>query len=454
MNDTIAAISTPLGEGGIAIIRISGPMAFAIADQIFISRRGKPSEFPTHTTHFGAVGCNDDHVDQVMLTVMRAPRTYTAEDVIEINCHGGLLTAKNILSLCLQYGAQHAEPGEFTKRAFLNGRIDLTQAEAVMDLIRSKTDRAQRAAVHALEGHLAVKINDARDRLLTTLAHIEAHLDFPDEDITPDTREQLLASMQSTLEFLRKLFATAHEGKILRDGIAVAIIGRPNVGKSSLMNALLGQDRSIVTSIPGTTRDTIEEIANIRGIPVRLTDTAGIRKARGTIEEVGMQRSRKALRRSMLVLYVIDSSHPFSAGDRELASHCKDKQTITVLNKIDLPRKLILPDGFIRERCVEVSAIRGDGLELLKDKIESLTLYGVGTTLSEFDVAVNERHADAIRRAIEALVGAVNEIGRNASLDLVSQQLRIGLDAIGEIVGRTATEDILNKIFSTFCIGK
>jgi tRNA modification GTPase len=453
MKDTIAAISTPLGEGGIAIIRVSGSMAFAIADRIFVSCQSKPSEFPTHTTHFGTIGHNGDLVDQVMLTVMRAPRTYTTEDVIEINCHGGLLTAKTILSLCLQHGAQLAEPGEFTKRAFLNGRIDLTQAEAVMDLIRSKTDRAHRAAAHALEGHLATKINEVRDSLLTTLAHIEAHLDFPDEDIAPATREQLLANIQSTLEFLRKLLATAHEGRILRDGIPITIIGRPNVGKSSLMNALLGQDRSIVTSIPGTTRDTIEETANIRGIPVRLTDTAGIRKPRGTIEGIGVQRSRKSLTDSMLVLHVMDISRPFSTADTELVQHCAGKQTLIVLNKIDLTRKLVIPRSFPQEHCVEVSAIRGEGMELLKDRIECLTWSGAGAT-SEFDVAINERHADAIRRAIESLAAAVDQISCNASLDLVSQQLRIGLNAIGEIVGKTTTEDILNKVFSTFCIGK
>jgi tRNA modification GTPase len=322
-----------------------------------------------------------------------------------------------------------------------------------MDLIRAKTDRAQRAAAHALEGHLSTKINDVRDRLLTTLAHIEAHLDFPDEDIAPDTRQQLLADMESTLEFLRKLLATAHEGKILRDGIAVAIIGRSNVGKSSLMNALLGQDRSIVTPIPGTTRDTIEEIANIRGIPVRLTDTAGIRKARGLIEKIGVQRSHKSLTRSALVLHVIDSSRPFSAADRELADHCAGKQRLIVLNKIDLPRRLIIPNHFSQDHRAEVSATRGDGIELLKDKIELLTRSGA-IARSDLDVAVNERHADAIRRAINSLAAAVDEVGRDASLELVSQQLRIGLDAIGEIIGKTAADDILHKIFSTFCIGK
>ena len=453
MKDTIAAISTPLGEGGIAIIRLSGTDALAIADRIFVSHRGKPSEFPTRTMHLGTIGCNGDMVDQVMLTVMRAPHTYTAEDVVEINCHGGLLTAKTILSLCLQHGAHLAEPGEFTKRAFLNGRIDLTQAEAVMDLVRAKTDRAQRAAAHALEGHLAVKINEVRDRLLITLAHIEAHIDFPDEDLAPDTREKLLADTRSMHESLQKLLATAHEGKVLRDGIAVTIIGRPNVGKSSLMNALLGQDRSIVTPISGTTRDTIEETANIRGIPVRLTDTAGIRKPRGTIEEFGVQRSRKSLLHSELVLHVLDVSRPFSSADHELAAQYATKPTILVLNKIDLPIRMRLPDGFPGKHRVEVSAVTGAGLELLKDEIEVLTWSGT-IARSEFDIAINERHAHAVRRAIKSLRAALEDLSRNASLDLVSQQLRIALDAIGEIVGKTATEDILNKIFSTFCIGK
>ena len=453
MKDTIAAISTPLGEGGIAIIRLSGTDALAVADRIFVSRQGKPSDFPTHTIHFGTIGQDGDLIDQVMLTVMRAPRSYTTEDVVEINCHGGLLTANRILSLCLQHGAQLAEPGEFTKRAFLNGRIDLTQAEAVMDLIRAKTDRAHQAAAHALEGHLAVKINELRDRLVTTLAHIEAHIDFPEEDIAPDTRQKLLVDMKSTLESLRKLLATAHEGKILREGVAVAIIGRPNVGKSSLMNALLGQSRAIVTPIPGTTRDTIEEVANIRGIPVRLTDTAGIRKPRGKIEEIGVQRSRKSLEHSELVLHVMDVSRPFSTVDDELADHHASKPAIIVLNKIDLPKKMVLPNGFLGKHSVAVSALTGDGMELLKDKIELLTRSGA-IARSGFDVAINERHAAAIRHAIKSLAGAVDEMNRSASLELVSQQLRIALDAVGEIVGKTTTEDILEKIFSAFCIGK
>ncbi len=453
MESTIAAVSTPLGEGGIAIVRVSGPQAFTIADRIFVSRRGRVSEFPSHTIHFGTIGNNGDLVDQVMLTVMRAPRSYTAEDVIEINCHGGLLTAKKILSLCLQNGARLAEPGEFTKRAFLNGRIDLTQAEAVMDLVRAKTDRAHSSAAQTLEGHLARKLEQAREHLISTLAHVEAYIDFPDEDIAPDTREKLVADTEVTVAFLEMLLATADEGKILREGIAVAIVGRPNVGKSSLMNALLGLDRSIVTPIPGTTRDTIEEVANIRGIPVRLTDTAGMRKARGTIECIGVDRSRKALTYSELVLHVLDASRPVSKSELQLAREYEGKIAVLVINKIDLPRKLTVPATLAHRDSVEVSATTGLGLEKLKDKIEQLAWSGrVGT--ADVDVAINERQADAIRRAIPALASAIEEMKRDAPLEIVSQQLRIGLDAIGEIVGKTATDDILDKIFSTFCIGK
>ena len=312
MEDTIAAISTPLGAGGIAIVRLSGPRALAVADALFCATRGRPSEFATHTVHHGTIRHDGDLLDEVLLTVMRAPHSYTTEDVVEISCHGGHLTARCILARCLEQGARLAEPGEFTRRAFLNGRIDLTQAEAVMDLIRAKTGRAHLAAANALEGHLARRIEELRDRLISVLAQAEAHIDFPDEDITPDTREKLLAELEAVGEQIKRLLATAHEGRVLREGISVAIIGRPNVGKSSLMNALLGQDRCIVTPVPGTTRDVLEEIANIRGIPVRLTDTAGIRKARGHVEAIGVGRARKTLDSSDLILHVLDISRPFS----------------------------------------------------------------------------------------------------------------------------------------------
>ncbi len=409
MEDTIAAISTPMGEGGISIIRMSGPRAIAIADAMFVSKRGNPSQFPTHTIHFGTIGSNGDLVDQVMLTVMRAPHTYTAEDVIEINCHGGLLTARNILSLCLQHGARLAEPGEFTKRAFLNGRIDLTQAEAVMDVIGAKTSRAQSAAVHALEGHFFRRLEDVRERLITIIAHIEATIDFPEDDIAPDTRTKWITDTASIIKFLEQILATANEGRVLREGLAVAIIGRPNVGKSSLMNALLGHDRSIVTPIPGTTRDTIEEVANIRGIPIRLTDTAGIRMARGEVEHLGISRSRKALDSSALVLHVMDASRAYSKLDADLAELCKGKPAIRILNKADLPRKLKLPAKFCEVKAISVSCLRGNGIEELKDRVEAIIWSGKSASDSH-DVHINERQANAAMRSAKYLTSALNDM--------------------------------------------
>ena len=452
-DDTIAAISTAIGEGGIAIVRLSGLRAFEIADAIFVSSRGKPSEFPSHTIHFGKIGRNGDLIDQVMLSVMRAPRTYTTEHVVEINCHGGSLAARKILAACLTHGARLAEPGEFTKRAFLNGRIDLTQAEAVMDLISAKTDLAHSAAAHALDGHLTKHVEQARQRLIMVLAHLEAQIDFPEDDISPDTRAKLVRNADDVNQQLRGLLATSREGKILREGVAVAIIGRPNVGKSSLMNVLLGHERSIVTPIPGTTRDTIEETANIRGIPVRFTDTAGIRKARSAVEGIGVERSRNALTASALVLFVLDASRPFTQADRVLEDLCAEKPALLVLNKIDLPRKLKLPPNSRTLPSAEVCAVTGDGIERLKDLIADKVWSGQATT-NEFDVAINERHADALARAIDALTRALELLKSAAPNEVASQELRIGLDAIGEIVGRTSTEDILDKIFSTFCIGK
>ncbi|HUI08477.1 MAG TPA: tRNA uridine-5-carboxymethylaminomethyl(34) synthesis GTPase MnmE [Verrucomicrobiae bacterium] len=453
MEDTIAAISTPIGEGGIAIIRVSGPRAFDLADKLFHPSRGRPSEFPSHTIHFGTAGTNGEVVDQVMLTVMRAPRTYTKEDTVEINCHGGILTARKLLSLCLQNGVRLAEPGEFTKRAFLNGRIDLTQAEAVMDLIRARTDRAHTLAVHELEGHLSAKVNDLRERLITMLAHIEAHIDFPEEDIAPNTRDSLLRDMQTALALLQSLLATAREGKILREGITTAIVGRPNVGKSSLFNALLGQDRSIVTPVPGTTRDTVEELANIHGVPFRLIDTAGIRHARGRIETIGVRRTRNALEHSEFVLHILDTSRPFSHADHEIATHCTNKRAILVLNKADLPRRLRLPTEFTDYEAIPLSATTGEGLPDLRQKLAQLAFSGAAGS-SETAVAINERHRLSLSSAYNLLTLCANSMTNADPIEVVSQQLRLALDAIGEVTGKTVTDDILERVFSTFCIGK
>lgn len=453
MDDTIAAISTPIGEGGIAIIRLTGPNALAVGDRIFHSREGRVSEFPSHTLHFGTIGQNGEMIDQVMLAVLRAPRTYTKEDTVEINCHGGVLTARKILALCLQSGTRLAEPGEFTKRAFLNGRLDLTQAEAVMDLIRAKSDRAHTAAIHELEGHLSAKIDRARENLITILAHIEAHIDFPEEDIAPETREILIRDTEAILGFVRSLLATAHEGKVLREGISVAIVGRPNVGKSSLMNALIGSDRSIVTPVPGTTRDTIEETASLSGVPFRLTDTAGIRKTRGTAEQIGVSRSRKALESSEIVLLVLDSSKPLSVADRELLDQTNIKNTLLIVNKIDLATRLRIPEQFAGIGRVEVSAIHGTGLQALRDKLVNLAYSGnVGTT--HVDVAINERQSTLLQNAEKYLTESIVLFRLNQPFEVIAQELRRCLSTIGEITGKTATEDILSKIFSTFCIGK
>src|SRR5437016_3394202 len=348
LDDTIAAIATPLGEGGLAVIRISGPEALTVADRCFAAG-GKDSRTPsaaaTHTIHFGHVMRRGQNVDEVLLSVMRAPRTFTREDVVEITCHGGLLPAKMVLDTVLENGARLAEPGEFTRRAFLNGRIDLAQAEAVADLIQSRTELALRAANEQLAGKLSRRINSLRDQMLQTLAHIEAHIDFPDEDIAPDTREQLIARLQSGVSFMDELLRTANEGQILRRGIRAAIIGRPNAGKSSLLNQLLGHDRAIVSPIPGTTRDTIEETANIRGIPVRFIDTAGLREARDEIELEGIRRSRATLQRAEFILHVFDVSEPWTEAGQKYLAEFSGKKRILVRNKIDLPERLRLPSG-------------------------------------------------------------------------------------------------------------
>ena len=454
MEDSIAAISTPVGEGGIAIIRISGPRALAIADAIFVSSKGAPSSFASHSLHLGKIlGDQQQTLDEVLLGVMRRPHSYTTEDLIEINCHGGQQIGRSILAQCLRHGARLADPGEFTKRAFLNGRIDLTQAEAVLEVITAKTARAQIVAENALNGRLAQQVEKIRQQLLGSLAQVEAQIDFPEEDISPATRGELEADLANVIAGLEELLATATEGKILRDGISIAIFGRPNAGKSSLLNALLGEERAIVTDIPGTTRDTVEESANIRGIPVRFTDTAGIRKPRGRAEELGIIRSHKALDSSDIGIHIIDSSRAISAVDIQLFKRNDSKHIIRVLNKIDLARKLILKPELVNSEMIEISTVTGYGIEILKDRIEKAAL-NTSATASELEIAINERHANAVTRSIRELRSALSDLQSNASIEVVAQQLRIGFSIIGEIVGKTTTDDLLDSIFSKFCIGK
>jgi tRNA modification GTPase len=450
--DTIAAIATPLGQGGIAMIRLSGPQSLAIADASFHPAGPflKPSAAPTHTIHFGHVVRHGRVVDEALVSVMRAPRTFTREDVVEITCHGGLLPAKLVLDTVLENGARLASPGEFTRRAFLNGRIDLTQAEAVADLIDARTELAAAAAQEQLAGHLSRRIHLLRDDLMKILAHIEAHIDFPDEDIAPDTRGKLLERLQSALNFMDELLRTANEGKVLRRGIRAAIIGRPNVGKSSLLNQLLGQERAIVSHLPGTTRDTIEETANVRGIPIVFIDTAGLRDATDDIEAEGVRRSRKTLAAAELILHVLDGSEAMGETDKQLLTEYNDRKRLLVSNKADLPRLLTLPEGLT---ATEVCCLTGAGIEGLKDAIKSTVWVG-GIPGEMLQVMINSRHEDALRRAREGTERAAAALRSDLGLELVALDLRLAANAVGEIVGKTTTEDLLDSIFSQFCLGK
>ncbi|HEY2083615.1 MAG TPA: tRNA uridine-5-carboxymethylaminomethyl(34) synthesis GTPase MnmE [Verrucomicrobiae bacterium] len=459
LDDTIAAIATPIGEGGLAVIRISGARALVIADTIF-SPAGKssvkPSAASSHTIQFGHIVRDGKTIDEVLLAVMRAPRTFTREDVVEITCHGGILPAKMVLDAALSAGARLAEPGEFTRRAFLNGRIDLAQAEAVADLIHSRTELALSAANEQLAGKLSQRINELRDDMLKTLAHVEAYIDFPEEDIAEETKDQLLARLDRGVAFMDELLRTTDEGQILRRGIRAAIIGRPNAGKSSLLNQLLGHNRAIVSPIPGTTRDTIEETANIRGLPVIFIDTAGLREARDEIEVEGIRRSHESLQKAEFILHVFDVSEPLTDADEKYLAEFAGKKRILVRNKIDLSNKLEFTNSrftFHVSPIVDVCCLTGKGIESLKDAIKNLVWSGEIKT-EMLQVMINSRHQDALNRARDAARRATAALRAGATLELAAMDLRIAVNAVGEIVGKTATEDLLDMIFSQFCIGK
>ncbi|KAF0172134.1 MAG: tRNA modification GTPase [Limisphaerales bacterium] len=481
LSDTIAAIATPLGEGGLAVLRVSGPQALVVADKVFVpvgKSSLKPFAAASHTIHYGRVERDGRFVDEVLVAVLRAPRTFTREDTVEISCHGGLLPAKLVLDALLAAGARLAAPGEFTQRAFLNGRLDLAQAEAVADLIHARTELALTAAGEQLAGKLSQRINQLRDDLVKTLAHIEAHIDFPDEDIAPDTRGQLLARLERGVVFMDELLRTADEGQILRRGIRAAIIGRPNAGKSSLLNQLLGHDRAIVSPIAGTTRDTIEETANIRGLPVVFVDTAGLRESRDDIEREGIRRTRAMVAKAELILHVLDASEPLSAEDEQFLAEFAGKKRIVVLNKCDLTPQLggarpsgrfsvpteesapasdaLAEAGLKRPEGrapVEVSCLTGAGLEALKDAIKQ-TVWAGEIKAEMLQVMINSRHQDALQRARAATMRTAEALRAEATLELVAMDLRIAVNAVGEVVGKTTTEDLLDSIFSQFCIGK
>jgi tRNA modification GTPase len=454
-DDTIAAIATPLGEGGLAVVRISGKNALVVADKSFQPAGNNsltPSVAGSHTIQYGKIINGGRVIDEVLLAVLRAPRTFTREDTVEISCHGGLLPVKLVLDALLKNGARLAEPGEFTRRAFLNGRIDLAQAEAVADLIHSRTELALSAANEQLAGKLSRRINQLRDDLMLTLAHVEAHIDFPDEDIAPDTREKLLQRLENGIAVVDELLRTADEGQILRRGIRAAILGRPNAGKSSLLNQLLGRDRAIVSPIAGTTRDTIEETANIRGLPVVFIDTAGLREARDELEVEGIRRSRQSLVQAEFILHVLDASEPLTAADENYLAEFAGKKRILVCNKADLPSRINLPEN-LAAPVVAVCCVNGQGIETLKDAIKQLVWAGE-ITAEMLQVTINSRHQNALSRARATIRQAADALRAGATLELVAMDLRIAANAVGEIVGKTTTEDLLDSIFSTFCIGK
>jgi tRNA modification GTPase len=452
--DTICAISTPIGEGGIGIIRVSGMDAIDIAARLFRPKQGGDIRTAkSHRIHYGHIVDPEDGntVDEALLSVMRAPATYTREDVVEVNCHGGLAPLWRTVRLLNEAGARQAEPGEFTKRAFMNGRIDLVQAEAVMDLIRARTELSLRAANEQLKGGLSQRIDAVREQLVGILAGVEAGIDFPDEDIETPTGGTLRDALQRAQEDVDQLLRSHTFGRILREGAAATIVGRPNVGKSSLMNALLRQDRAIVTAIPGTTRDVIEESLNLAGVMVRIIDTAGIRETHDMVETEGVKRSLAAIEDADIAITVIDGSVPLHDGDRRVLREVIGKNRIIVINKADLPRRI----GPINDTAqkVEVSCTSGAGLDALREMIAGMVTKD-GTVAAENGWAVNERHRSELELTRAAVERALETAGVSLSPELIALDLRDALDHLGMIIGATYTDDILERIFNDFCIGK
>ncbi len=455
--DTIAAIATAIGESGVSIIRVSGSKSLEIVNKIFKAKNGKNIlDIKTYTMRYGNLidASNGSIIDEVIVSFMKGPKSFTAEDTVEVNCHGGIFVTGIILEEILKCGARIAEPGEFTKRAFLNGRIDLSQAEAVMDIITSKTEASTKAAVMQAEGRVCKEINILRDELLEIIAHIEATVDYPEDDLEEMTSEKTTEVLEVVLAKIIKLILNADEGKILREGLKTAIIGKPNVGKSSLLNVLLEENRAIVTDVAGTTRDVIEEYININGIPINLMDTAGIRETDDTIEKIGVEKSKQKIEEADLIVFMLDSSSVLDEKDLEIIEYIKNKKYIVLLNKIDLPRKI--DENSLKdinpESIIEISAKNGFGIDELKSKIESLFFKG-NIKLNDY-VITNTRHKAALIKARKSLVDALEALRNTSAIDLASIDVRNAWYALGEVTGDTLEEDLIDKIFKNFCLGK
>jgi len=456
--DTIAAIATPMGEGGIGIIRVSGSDAVEVVDKLYKGRQ-KLSTVDSHTIHYGHLidPSTGETLEEVMVTVMRAPRTFTREDVVEVNCHGGIVSVNRVLQLTLENGARLAEPGEFTKRAFLNGRIDLSQAEAVIDLIRAKTDRAMKVALHQVEGKLSCLVKGLRQNILELLAHIEVNIDYPEHDVESVTRKMLLEKSEEIKQEIIRLVETSEQGKILRDGLSTVIVGRPNVGKSSLLNSLIHENKAIVTDIPGTTRDVIEEYVNVRGVPLRLVDTAGIRETEDIVERIGVERSRKMLKEADLILLVLNYNEMLTEEDERLIDLIKGLQAIVIVNKTDLPKQLdftrlqkLLSDSI---PIVKTSITEDEGMDELEKEISAM--FFQGNIMKEDQTYVsNARHIALLKESIKNIDEFRQSIEMGMPVDVSSFDLKRTWELLGEIVGDTAGDSLLDQIFSQFCLGK
>jgi tRNA modification GTPase len=457
--ETICAISTPPGGSAIGVIRISGPEAIRIVQQVFKKKPDGPlDDQPSHTIHYGLVvdPATEEVVDEVLLSLLRKPRTYTREDMVEISCHGSPLLLTKVVNLLVTCGARLAQPGEFTKRAFLNGRIDLTQAEAVMDMIRSRTEASLKMAFNQLQGRLGKEIKKINDQLLSLLTHIEADIDFSEQDLQVISVEEVKNKLVVVLAQIRKLLERWEEGQILRDGVVVGIVGRPNVGKSSLLNAILQKERAIVASTPGTTRDVLEDWVNIRGITVKLMDMAGFRNTDDPVEMEGVRRAKEAIEKAHLVLLVMDTSQSLQEEDHALMDLVKVKKKIGVLNKIDLSERI--QEVVVKERVpntplVRVSATKGLGLDLLLDAIREEILHG-RVVVGELPFLVSSRHRQAIEMAHQSIGRAILGIQSRVPSEFLALEIRSAMDHLGEVIGTTTTEDLLDQVFKQFCIGK
>jgi len=454
--DTITAISTPVGEGAISIVRLSGEEAIAITNRLF---QGKDlTKVDSHTLHYGKMmdPKTDTVLDEVIVSIMRAPKTFTCEDVVEINCHGGLVAVQRVLQLVLDEGVRLAEPGEFTKRAFLNGRIDLSQAEAVMDVIQSKTNEAMNVALGQLDGKLSQLIHKLRQELIETIAHVEVNIDYPEYDDVEEMSHEMMEEKTSYVkDEIEKLLQVAKQGKILREGIKTAIVGRPNVGKSSLMNSLVQEEKAIVTDIPGTTRDVIEEYVNVRGIPLQLIDTAGIRETEDIVEKIGVERSHKILQEADLVLFMLNYNEALLEDDRKIFDMLQDMNYIVIVNKTDLEQRLNMEEihQLAKGQVLTTSLVHDEGVDQLENALSDI--FFQGNIMVENNMVVsNARHIQLLNQAQKTLEDARNALQMQLPLDMVQIDVTRTWELLGEIVGDTASESLIDQLFSQFCLGK